>query len=95
MKLVWSPQSLQDLAAVRAFIAQDDPKAAREIVTRIVSMVEEKLSPHPYLGRLGRVAGTRELIVPGTPFIVPYRVKADSIEIARVYHTARRWPSAL
>ena len=95
MKLVWSRQSLKDLVAVRAFIAQDDPKAAREIVARIVSMVDEKLPPHPHLGRPGRVAGTRELVVPGTPLIVPYRVKADSIEIARVYHTARRWPSAL
>ena len=95
MKLVWSPQSLQDLAAVHTFIAQDDPKAAREVAARIVSLVEEKLPPHPYLGRPGRVAGTRELVVPGTPFIVPYRVKEESIEIARVYHAARRWPSAL
>lgn len=95
MKLVWSPQSLQDLAAVHTFISNDDPKAAGEIIGRIVSLVEEKLSSHPYLGRPGRVADTRELIVPGTPFIVPYRVKGESIEIARVYHAARRWPSVL
>ncbi|NKB58280.1 MAG: type II toxin-antitoxin system RelE/ParE family toxin [Alphaproteobacteria bacterium] len=95
MKLVWSSQSLQDLTAVHTFISNNDPKAAREIVVRIVSLVEEKLPSNPYLGRPGRVAGTRELVVPGTPFIVPYRVKRESIEIARVYHAARRWPSAL
>ncbi len=94
MKLIWSPQSLHDFIAVQAYISQEDPKAARAVVLRIVSLVEEKLSGLPHLGRPGRVEGTRELFVPGTPFIVPYRVKSQTVEILRVYHAARRWPSA-
>jgi toxin ParE1/3/4 len=43
-------------------------------------------------GRPGRWPGTRELIIPGTPYIVPYRVKGPVVEILRVFHGARRWP---
>ena len=94
MKLIWSPQSLHDLTAVHAYISQEDPEAARAVVLRIVSLVEEKLPGLPHIGRPGRVEGTRELVVPGTPFIVPYRVKSQTVEILRIYHAARRWPSA-
>lgn len=49
----------------------------------------------PESGRTGRVEGTCELVVPRTPFIVPYRVKGEVIEILGVHHTARRWPKAV
>lgn len=65
--------------------------AARRIVARIRSAVEH-LRAHPKLGRPGRVAGTRELVVSDTPFIVPYRVRESGIEILTVLHAARRWP---
>jgi toxin ParE1/3/4 len=45
------------------------------------------------MSRPGRVAGTRELIVAGTPHIVAYRVAASRIEILAMIHAARRWPS--
>jgi toxin ParE1/3/4 len=41
---------------------------------------------------IGRVPGTRELVIPGTPYIVPYRVRANAVEILRVFHAARKWP---
>ncbi len=44
------------------------------------------------MGRAGRVPGTRELLIPGTPYIIPYRVRAGAVEILRVFHAARRWP---
>jgi toxin ParE1/3/4 len=43
------------------------------------------------MGRLGRVPGTRELVIPETPFILPYRIQRDSIEILAVIHGARKW----
>ena len=39
--------------------------------------------------------GTRKLIIPDTPYIVPYRVRGTIIEIVGVYHTSRRWPDRL
>lgn len=44
------------------------------------------------MGRAGRVAGTRELVVADTPYIIPYRVRGDAVEILRVFHAARKWP---
>ena len=93
MRVVWSPEALRDLADLHAYIARDDPRAADGVVRRILALVEDRLSEMPRLGRPGRVPGTRELVVSGTPYIVPYRLRAGAIEVARVFHAARRWPS--
>jgi toxin ParE1/3/4 len=48
------------------------------------------LSENPQLGHPGRVPGTRELVIPKTPFVIPYRVRDDVLEVLRAYHHARR-----
>jgi toxin ParE1/3/4 len=92
MTPVWSPEAMEDLAALRAYIEKDDPAAARRVALHIVESIETLLCDHPELGRSGRVPGTRELVIPRTPFIVPYRVVGNTIQILRVFHGARRWP---
>jgi toxin ParE1/3/4 len=94
MKLVWAPQALQDLASLRAYIAEDNPAAAQRVASSIVRVVNDGLPRHPDIGRPGRVPGTRELVIPRTPFIVPYRVRANTIVILGAYHGARRWPDS-
>ena len=95
MKIVWSSQSIADLAAARAFIAEDDREAAKRIALRIVDMAETILVENPHIGRSGRVSGTREFVVPKTSFIIPYRVKSGTLHILRVYHASRRWPEKM
>ena len=95
MTPIWSPEAIADLIALRAYIAEGNPAAARRIALHIIHNVEELLSANPDIGRPGRVPGTRELVIPKTPFIVPYRVQADTIQILRVFHGARRWPDGL
>jgi toxin ParE1/3/4 len=85
---------VRDLAAVRRFIEKDKPGAARQMVERIISSVEILLT-YPVMGRPGRVAHKRELVVTGTPYIVPYRVKGQSVEILRILHGAMKWPKDL
>ena len=94
MALLWSPEALQDLKDIRSYIAQDDPRAAKIVGGRIVRLVSEQLPHTPETGRLGRVEGTRELVISGTPFVVPYRVREGAIDILRVYHAARMWPES-
>ncbi len=94
MNIVWSSQALDDLGSLRAWIAKDSPKAAREVALAVIEAVEH-LPDNPHVGRPGRVPGTRELVVPHTPFIVPYRVQAGVLQVLRVYHGARRWPDRL
>jgi toxin ParE1/3/4 len=95
MTPVWSPEAIEDLAALRAYIEQDDPRAAWRVSLHILHNIEALLSENPHMGRPGRVPGTRELVIPRTPFIVPYRLVGGTIQILRVYHGARRWPDRL
>jgi toxin ParE1/3/4 len=94
MKLVWSPEALQDLRDIRAYISQDDVGAAKTVVSRIVTIVAEQIPDNSEIGRRGRVPGTRELIISNTPFVVPYRIGEEDIDILRVYHAARMWPES-
>ena len=91
MNPVWSPEAIEDLAALRAYIEQDDPQATRRVALHIIQNVEALLPQNPQMGRPGRVPGTRELVIPQTPFIMPYRLTGGTIQILRVFHGARRW----
>jgi toxin ParE1/3/4 len=94
MEIVWSARAISDLEAIREFIDTDNPRAAVRVRTRIHVAVG-RLAQFPLLGRAGRVAGTRELIIANAPYIVAYRIIEDRIRILAVIHTARRWPSLL
>jgi addiction module RelE/StbE family toxin len=84
----------KDLHSVEAYIRQENPPVAVRTVLRILEAVEGLLA-YPNLGRPGRVPGTRELVVSGTPYIAAYRVRENAIWILRVIHAARRWPDEL
>ena len=91
MKIRWLDLAVDDLADIADYIACDNPDAAQRMVSRLWSAVGS-LATQPEMGRPGRVFGTRELIVGGTPFIVPYRIIKSEIQILRVLHGARKWP---
>jgi addiction module RelE/StbE family toxin len=93
MEIVWRRQAERDLQHVFDFILQHHPGAAKHLCDRIERRVGQ-LRDHPHMGRPGRVAGTRELIVAGTPYIVAYRVTASQVDVLAVLHAARRWPPA-
>src|SRR6202158_661590 len=88
MTLVWSPESIHDLIALRAYIAEHHPASAKRVALHILYCVEHLLSENPKLGAPGRVPGTRELVIPKTPYVVPYRMRGSTIEIVRVYHSS-------
>jgi plasmid stabilization system protein ParE len=94
MRIRWLRKALQNLTSEADYIARDDPAAAARTAVRIFEAVEQ-LVMFPALGRPGRVVGTRELVVTGTPYIIPYRVRGDQVEILRVFHAARKWPEEL
>ena len=94
MKIVWTKLALQDLHHVWNYIAADRPRAADDMMERLAQAVDHLLA-YPNLGRPGRVRGTRELVIVGSPYLVAYRVKKKRIEILAVLHGARRWPEEL
>jgi toxin ParE1/3/4 len=91
MRLRWLRSALRNLNEEASYIATDDSVAARLVVKRVLEAVAQ-LAEQPRLGRPGRVHGTRELVVAKTRYIVPYRVRGDTVEILRVFHTSRRLP---
>ena len=93
MRITWRQVAVDGLEAARRQIAADNPSAADRVFERILSAVS-RLSDMPHLGRAGRVPGTRELVVAGTPFIVAYTASEKEVSIVAVIHGARRWPAA-
>lgn len=91
MRIVWLRAAERNLEEQLEYIAERDQRAANALTDKIAASVT-RLTDHPHLGRPGRVAGTRELVVPGTPYIVVYTVGADYVRIQRVLHGAQRWP---
>lgn len=91
MIIEWLPAALRDFDSIIDFIATDNPVAAIEQGDEIEEQVASLLQ-HRQLGRVGRVRGTRELIIVRTPYIVAYRIKSGNIQILRVLHGAQQWP---
>ncbi len=91
MIIKWYEDAIADLELLENYISQDNPLAAQSMVDKIVQAIN-LLSDQSEIGRLGRIASTRELIIPGTSYIAAYTVINQSILILRVLHSARQWP---
>lgn len=91
MTIAWSAKARQDLLDIIRYLAPRNPAAARHLQAVIRAKVGA-LDAAPYMGRAGRIDGTRELVVTGTPYLVVYRVMPDGVQILTVVHGARDWP---
>ncbi len=94
MRLEWSPAARADRAAIFDYIEADRPLAATDVDERICAQIAG-LARLPEIGRSGRVPGTRELVITGTPYIVAYRIVKGKVLILRVLHGARKWPKRM
>jgi toxin ParE1/3/4 len=92
--VLWSEHALDDMDALAAYIAADNPVAALKVLDRIETAAERL--GHMPIGRRGRVAGTYEKPVVGLPYIIAYALQAlptggERVVIVRVIHGARNW----
>lgn len=92
MKLVWTYSAYADRQAIREYFLQHSP-AAGLALDELLSKKAELLAEYPHLGRFGRVAGTRELVV-HRHYVLIYDLVGDVIRILRVLHTGRQWPGS-
>ena len=93
MRIRWTKKALDNLDAAVEYIAEDNPTAAHEVAQKIWDSVQ-LLRTQPGIGRPGRVTGTRELVIPELPYIVPYTEQEGAIVILRIMHTAMKWPNS-
>jgi len=91
VRLVWPVAAIEDREGIFSHIDADGPRAAVHVDEQIV-LATRRLLDFPESGRPGRVAGTRELVIPRTPFIAVYAVSLDKI---RVRHGAQIWPDQI
>ena len=87
----YAADAVADLAAMRSYIAQQNPSAARRVADRIAKSVN-RLAQHPQLGKPGRVYGTRELVIPKFPYVICYEEQEGDCLILRILHQATQWP---
>lgn len=96
MELNWTEFAIADLDKIEVYIsAQGSPAAAIDQVLRVIDVAEKVLLEHSSAGRSGRVKGTRELVITGTPSVIIFRLKMQlsQVQVLRVLHYARQWPA--
>ena len=94
MILIWSRQAVSDLEKLRRHIEARDPSAASKVATRILEAVRQ-LEQFPGMGRPGRIAGTRELVLKRTRYLVVYRIGREAVHLLRIFHARQKWPETL
>ena len=94
MKVVWSRRAIRNLIQLREHIEKDSEQSAALVAERILQAVA-LLQSHPEIGRPGRLVGTRELVIPGTPYLIPYRIRQGRLEWIAVFHGRRKWRDKL
>ena len=88
----WLPKAQGGLEAELQRIAEEDEAAAKRIAV-VVQSRTNTLEQFPESGRPGRVPGTRELVISGLPYLLPYRVRGGAVEILRFFHTSQKPPN--
>lgn len=92
MRLFWTPEAIDDRRLIYEYIEADNPRAAL-VLDAVFSESARRLVEHPGVGRPGRVAGTRELVVRKN-YILICDTSGNRLRVLRVLHAARQWPPA-
>lgn len=91
MRLFWTADAIRSREMIFDYIEADNPGAALAM-DAMFSECAERLLEHPQMGRIGRVSGTRELVVHPN-YVLVYDIRADALRILRILHAARQWPA--
>ena len=93
MKLRYTRQALAELDSLLKFTAEQSPKGAASVQTRLRTVIDLLLD-HPSIGQMTTRPGMRRMVVTPYPYVVFYRATDDEIVIHGVRHGARR-PSSI
>jgi plasmid stabilization system protein ParE len=91
MQVRWTAPAAQDLEDITLYILSDNESAARGVAKALFDAANS-LDFMPSRGRVGRIPGTRELVVPGLPYIVLYEIADTAVQILHIFNGARDWP---
>lgn len=91
MKISFTPEAQSDFDDIFSYIFKKNPTAVYNVRERILEAIMG-LPEYPYIGRKGRAEGTREMVVPNTPYVIPYEILDDKLVILAIFHSSRDWP---
>lgn len=91
MELRWTEAAAEDLEHITDYLFDRAPHRAQELIRNLYT-APTALLEFPYRGRVGKKAGTRELVIPSLPYVLVYTVTSDTITVMRILHGAQRWP---
>jgi addiction module RelE/StbE family toxin len=94
MKIRWTKRAIRSLTSIHEYISKDSPAAAARVAAAVLDATVQ-IERFPQSGRPGIRKGIRELVVPGLPYIIPYRIVDGVILMLSVIHTSRKWPKKL
>lgn len=93
MRLSYTTRALAEIEELQDYVASRNPAAAVRTAGVIRAQLAT-LASHPGKGRIGRVPGTRELVVSGTRYVVPYRIDDATVVVLAVIHSSQDWPDS-
>ena len=92
MRIRWTESAAQDLTRICDYLEEHGSPATARRVAAVIYDCIGSLEAFPRRGRIGRKIDTRELVIPGLPYLAIYRLHRDVIEIIRILHGAQSWP---
>jgi addiction module RelE/StbE family toxin len=91
MRIRWTPPAAADLQSISDYLKERQPEYRQPTIRKLYEKIRT-LKDTPYIGRPGRVKGTRELLFPPMPYVAVYRINGQTVEIWRIYHAAQNRP---
>lgn len=91
LRVQLSAAASRDADRLHRFIAADDPKAAAGVLQRINQAIL-LIAAKPLIGRPSQEEDVREWSVGGLPYMIPYRVVGETLQVIRIFHTSQKRP---
>ncbi|MEO7030301.1 MAG: type II toxin-antitoxin system RelE/ParE family toxin [Acidobacteriaceae bacterium] len=91
MVVRWTASARRDFNEQLEYIADRNFSAAQRLRIDVLHHTA-MLSDSPEMGRVGRQADSRELVITGTPYVAVYRIRKQYVQIFRLLHGTQQWP---
>ncbi len=93
--IYWLERAAEDLYRIVTRLEESNLDYAQRVY-QAIQTTAGNLASFPNFGRPGRVKGTREVVVPKHPYILPYRdvEEENRIEILAAMHASQEWPTS-
>ncbi|WP_373746538.1 type II toxin-antitoxin system RelE/ParE family toxin [Neisseria dentiae] len=90
LNVIWRDTALEDLLQITDYIWERNPVAGVEMEDLLTGSAQQ-LSGAPYIGRVGKISGTREFVAHPN-YILVYKIEIGEVHIIRVLHARREYP---